>query len=183
MTPSSVHDEIRQRRPFRSPGHEAAVVLLRTADVVRQAYGPAIEPRGLTFQQYNVLRILRGAGAEGLPTLEIAERMVERAPGITRLLDRLERKGLVRRERCARDRRRVLCWPTPAALALLAELDPAVDAADATVVAALSERERQRLTDLLDRVRAGFAARDTDPATPNSPAHRRDARGAPSTKE
>jgi len=157
VTPSPVHDEIRQRRPFRSPGHEAAVVLLRTADVVRQAYGPVIEPRGLTFQQYNVLRILRGAGEEGLPTLEIAERMVERAPGITRLLDRLERKGLVRRERCTRDRRRVMCFPTAAALALLAELDAAVDATDQQVVAALAERDLRQLVRLLDRVRAGFA--------------------------
>ncbi len=185
MTPT-VRDEIRQRRPFRSRGHETAVVLLRTADAVRQAYEPAIAPRGLTLQQYNVLRILRGAGEDGLPTLEIAERMVERAPGITRLLDRLERKGLVRRARCDQDRRRVLCWPTAAALALLAELDAAVDAADSTVVAALGESEQRRLVGLLDRVRLGFASSPAAPeltSNKNARAPRRGARGARPTKE
>ena len=74
--------------------------LVRTADLVRRVLDAVVEPHGITLQQYNVLRILRGAGAEGLPTLEIGERMIEQAPGVTRLLDRLEAKGLVRRQRC-----------------------------------------------------------------------------------
>lgn len=169
MSPIHIRDEIRQRRPFRSLGHQAVVALLRTADVVRQSYGVVVEPHGLTLQQYNVLRILRGAAGEGLPTLEIVERMVERAPGITRLLDRLERKGLVRRQRCAVDRRQVLCWPTAAALELLAALDSPVDAADHGAVAALSQRARRELVRLLDAVRGGLQ----EPIQPQSGARPR----------
>src|SRR5438067_12213601 len=96
---------------------------MRTADVIRRFIGTVIEPHGITSQQYNVLRILRGAGLEGLPTLEIAERMIEQAPGITRLLDRLEAKKLVRRERPSDNRRQVLCYVTKAGLDLVRELD------------------------------------------------------------
>jgi len=70
-----------------------------------------------------VLRILRGAGQQGTPTLEIADRMIQKNPGITRLLDKLEAKHLVRRKRCPEDRRQVLCWITEAGLRLLADLD------------------------------------------------------------
>ena len=83
--------------------------LLKTGDVVRRFLATVAEPHGITLQQYNVLRILRGAGREGLPTLEIAERLIEQAPGVTRLLDRLETKGLVKRERCPMDRRQITC--------------------------------------------------------------------------
>ncbi|HSN86827.1 MAG TPA: MarR family transcriptional regulator, partial [Thermoanaerobaculia bacterium] len=86
---------------------------MRTTDLVRRAIARLLEPYDMTPQQYNVLRILRGAGEEGIPTLEISDRMIEQAPGITRLLDRLEAKKLVRRQRCPEDRRQVLCWLTP----------------------------------------------------------------------
>ncbi len=93
----TVVHEIKQRKPFPSKGQEAAVTLMRTADVVRRAVGSAIEPHGITVQQYNVLRILRGAGPDGLPTLEIVQRMIEQTPGITRLINRLQGKNLVAR--------------------------------------------------------------------------------------
>jgi len=167
-TTSQLQREIRQTRPFRSRAHEATVALMRTADVLSQAFGKVVDPTGLTAQQYNVLRILRGAGEAGLPTLEIAERMIERAPGITRLLDRLEQKDLVRRERCAGDRRQVLCWPTASALALLAKLDPEIDALETRSLAALPQSDQQRLIDFLDIVRAAHpscsrAASPTEP--------------------
>src|SRR5881275_3603411 len=101
--------ELKQTRPFVSPAQEATVALLRTADVVNRLVDLVIEREGITGQQYNVLRILRGAGEQGLPTLDIAERMIEETPGITRLIDRLEAKKLVTRERCNVDRRRVYC--------------------------------------------------------------------------
>ncbi len=82
---SQLQREIKQRKPFQSRAQEAAIGLLRTADTVRREIASVVEPHGITLQQYNVLRILRGAGALGLPTLEIAARMVEQAPGITRL--------------------------------------------------------------------------------------------------
>src|SRR4030095_6616228 len=105
-------DELRQKKPFPSRADEALVSLMRTTDVVRRHFARRIEASDVTPQQYNVLRILRGAGKEGLPTLDIASRMIEQTPGITRLLDRLEVKRLVRRQRCASDRRQVLCWIT-----------------------------------------------------------------------
>src|SRR3954466_7364516 len=102
MPPTHIAQEIKQTRPFRTQREEASVALLRTADLLRRMIGTVVEPRGITAQQYNVLRILRGAGDDGLPTLDIAERMIEQTPGITRLMDRLEAKKLVVRKRCTK---------------------------------------------------------------------------------
>jgi DNA-binding MarR family transcriptional regulator len=136
--------------------------LLRTADVVRRFLAGVVEPEDITLQQFNVLRILRGAERArppvGLPTLEIAERMVERAPGITRLLDRLEAKGLVARRRCPEDRRQVLCRITPAGLTLLARLDRPMDRADADCLGMLTAPERRTLASILAAIREGHAA-------------------------
>lgn len=150
---TSLLQEIRQTRPFRSKGHEATLAILRTADLIRRRLMGVIEPHGVTMQQYNVLRILRGAGDEPLPTLEIADRMIEQTPGITRLLDRLEAKGLVVRERCPHDRRLVHCRITPDGLELLARMDDAVHEADDDIVAMLSGPELDQLIGLLNRVR------------------------------
>jgi DNA-binding MarR family transcriptional regulator len=146
--------EIQQSRPFRSDGHETVIALMRTADLVRRHFSKVLEPRGITGQQYNVLRILRGAGADGLPTLAIADRMVEQTPGITRLLDRMEAKELVSRERCREDRRQMLCYATAAGLNLLRDLDAQVDATEESVVAGLSDRQRAQLLRALEQVRS-----------------------------
>jgi DNA-binding MarR family transcriptional regulator len=152
--PSRLKREIRQRRPFHSVSHEATLALLRTADLVRRRIAGAVGLEGLTGQQFNVLRILRGAGDAGLPTLEVAERMIEQTPGITRLLDRLEAKGLVRRERCPKDRRQHLCWITAQGRALLERLDePAVTATEACV-SGLTRRDQATLIRLLDVIRS-----------------------------
>ena len=158
MSGSPLQREIRQRKPFRSPAHEALVGLLRTTDRVRRTLAGVVEPRGLTLQQYNVLRILRGSRPRGLPTLEIAARMVEHAPGITRLLDRLEAKTLVRRRRDADDRRQVMCQITPAGLKLLAGLDAGLQRADESTLGGLSRRDLRHLIALLDRIRAAPAS-------------------------
>lgn len=157
---SLVQREIQQNRPFRSVGQEALVSLMRTTDLLRRALSELLEPNGITLQQYNVLRILRGAGEDGIPTLEIAHRMVEHAPGITRLLDRIEAKGWARRERCPRDRRQVLCWITPAGTSLLARLDDPVNRADDTLLSGLGTDERRQLVRLLDRIRGGLACKE-----------------------
>ena len=91
---SSIVDEIKQSKPFPSKSQEAYVALLRTADDSKRFVTQVLEPSGVTLQQYNVLRILRGAGEGGLPTLTVAERMVERTPGVTRLIDRMEKLQL-----------------------------------------------------------------------------------------
>ncbi len=158
---SQLQREIKQRKPFQSRAQEATVGLLRTADTVRREIARVVEPHGITLQQYNVLRVLRGAGALGLPTLEIAARMVEQAPGITRLLDRLEAKKLVRRKRCAEDRRQVLCFIVPEGLELLARLDDPMLQGDATVLGGLSRSALDGLIQSLDAVRAKVEARRT----------------------
>ena len=150
--------ELKQTRPFPSAAQEAAVALLRTADLVNRLVDTVIERQGITGQQYNVLRILRGAGEKGLPTLEIAERMIEQTPGITRLIDRLETKKLVIRERCATDRRQVFCRITPAGLALLAKLDEPVRAASDEALRHLGKKDIAQLIELLDRTREGINA-------------------------
>jgi DNA-binding MarR family transcriptional regulator len=155
----SVRREIGQVRGFRSPGQEATIALLRTASVVNRAIGRVVASSGLSLPQYNALRIVRGAGREGIATLAVRERMVEEGTTITRLLDKLEAAGLVRRERGGRDRREVRCVATEKGRRLLDGLDSAVDAADAAAMADLDRREIATLVRLLDRVRAANAAR------------------------
>jgi len=138
---------------FRSREQQAVLGLLRTADAIKRSLAHVIEPHGITPQQYNVLRILRGAGPDGLPTLTIGERMVEQTPGVTRLIDRLERKGLVERTPCPKDRRRVFCQITLKGLGLLEELDEPVNRWDAQTVSILPPSEVDSLIKLLDRVR------------------------------
>ncbi len=162
--PTAVQEEIRQTRPFSSLSEEGVVALARTADQMRRSLARVVEPHGITIQQYNVLRILRGAGADGLPTLEIAARMVERAPGVTRLLDRLETKALVRRERGPRDRRQILCWITQAGLGVLDELDGPVRENARAFMAPLKGRELPTFIRLLDELRAG----SIDPGLPDA---------------
>jgi DNA-binding MarR family transcriptional regulator len=151
---SLLQREIQQRRPFRSTGQEAFLALLRTADLIRRRVAGVVESQGLTVQQFNVLRILRGAGDEGLPTLVVADRMIEQTPGITRLLDRLEKKALVRRQRCPRDRRQHLCWITPKGLALLDQLNAPVESASEACLAGLNRAEQTRLIRLLETIRS-----------------------------
>ncbi len=125
------------------------MAVLRAADRLRRRYAALLAPHDLTLQQYNVLRILRGGGSGGLSTLTIADRMIEQAPGITRLLDRLVRKGLVARHRDATDQRIVVCRITPAGRRLLRRLDGPVARADSAAVMALTARQRARVVGLL----------------------------------
>ena len=151
---SRLQEELRQTRPFRSIYQEGAVGLLRTADRVRSHFEHILSPHGITLQQYNVLRILKGAHPDSLPTMEIAVRMIECAPGITRLLDRLEGKKLIVRHRCSEDRRRVLCNVSNEALDLLDTLETPIDEADRAVLGCLAQCEAEELVRLLERVRA-----------------------------
>ena len=152
--------EIKQRKAFPSKGQEAAVTLLRTADVLRRHLGAAIEQQDITAQQYNVLRILRGAGAHGLPTLEIAARMIEQTPGITRLIDRLETKELVERQRRTDDRRCVYCRITAPGLTLLARLDEPVRTAADRAFHVVNRLELAQLVTSLDRLRESLRKKE-----------------------
>lgn len=161
---SALREELKQTRPFHSTAHEALLSVLRTAAVVQRLSAQVVEASGITLQQYNVLRILRGAGETGLPTLAIRDRMIEEAAGITRLLDKLEGAGYVLRERSTPDRRQVLCQITTTGLSLLAALDAPVDAVTDTAFAALDDAEKASLIELLGAVRAACRS---EPDTPN----------------
>ena len=157
---STIAEELKQSRPFATSAEEALVSVLRSAAVLRHALGQQLDPFGLSLAQYNVLRILRGAGADGLPTLAVRARLVEEAPGITRLIDKLESATLVRRDRSGKDRRTVRCHVTPAGLALLAQADEQVRAVHEIVANGLpNEADRIVLVELLARVRAAVSTR------------------------
>ena len=150
---SRLQEELRQTVPFRSKAQEAFLSILRTGDLAKNRFADLFAREGVTFQQYNVLRILRGAGNDGLPTLEIGSRMIERTPGVTRILDRLESKGWVSRERCSEDRRKVWCRITPKGLALLGRLDGPVDESDAAFFADMDPEALDTLIQILDEIR------------------------------
>jgi MarR family transcriptional regulator, organic hydroperoxide resistance regulator len=171
---SAVQAEIRQGKPFRSLAQEATVGLLRTASVVGRALARAVEPSGLSLAQYNALRIVRGAGAAGIPTLAIRERMIEEGTTITRLLDKLEEGGLIRRERSLPDRRQVICYATDAGKRLLDQLDPRVDESDERAMAGLDDEQLEQFVATLDAVRAANAERGAARSAPprRAAAHR-----------
>ena len=138
---------------FDSPEQEAFLNLWRTYDRLRGLEDELFGRHGLTAQQYNALRLLRAAHPEKVPTLSLATRLVSRAPDITRLLDKLHDRGLVERERPADNRRVVMVGVTPAGLALLDELAPAVRACHASQLGHLRPEEMNTLVDLLRRAR------------------------------
>ena len=149
--------ELQQSRPFRSESQEATIALLRTASVIGRRMARVVEPHGISLAQYNVLRILRGAGPDGLPTLAIRDRMIEEGSTVTRLLDKLESSELVLRDRNRPDRRQVQCWITESGQALLTLLDPLIDEADLSTFAMLDGTSRRQFIDTLARVRMGTA--------------------------
>lgn len=148
-----VRDEIKQARPFASLQQEAHITLGRTWAVLEHATGEALRAHGITPTQYNVLRILRGAGEAGLCRGEVMERMITRVPDATRLLDRLEAVGLIGRSRSTSDRRFVTTTITQDGLSLLAELDEPVQEMHRKHFAGLDRTKLKTLIDLLDRIR------------------------------
>jgi MarR family transcriptional regulator, organic hydroperoxide resistance regulator len=148
-----LRDEIKQQKAFESLEQEALLNVLRTADALMQRLSAVLKPFKLSHSQYNVLRILRGAGPDGLACREIAGRMVSRDPDITRLLDRLEARGLVRRARGEQDRRVVMARTTPEGLRILAQLDEPMEEVGRRQLTHLGERRLQMLIRLLELVR------------------------------
>ena len=145
--------EIRQKKPFPSIQEEAILSIVRTADLLVMPMNEVLRPANLSQSQYNVLRILRGAGADGLPCGEISERMVRRDPDLTRLLDRLETRGLVARARGTADRRVVMASITPDGLALLASLDEPVQSSVKKCLRHVSSERLKDLVAILDEIR------------------------------
>jgi len=144
--------ELKKAKPFESAEQEAHLNLVRTAQVLGDAFERLFKPFNLSMTQYNVLRILRGAG-EPLPCGQIGDRMVTRDPDITRLLDRLEKRGLITRERTATDRRVVLASITPEGLKLLKQLDQPVITLHQKQLGHLGKDRLKSLIDLLEAAR------------------------------
>lgn len=153
MSRKTLREELKQSVPFRDKATEAVLALLRSANILRRRGEAITLQEDVTLQQYNILRILRGARSP-LPTMEIAARLIEQAPGITRLVNVLEERGLLKREAWSGDRRQVLCQITPAGLKLLERLDDPINEFDSTSMGTLSEAKIQQLIDLLEEVRS-----------------------------
>lgn len=152
--PSRLQAEIKQTKPFKTLEQEAALGLLRTAAVVDHANDEALRPFGLTGTQFNVLRILKGAGDAGLCGREIGERMINRVPDVPRLLDRLEKAKLIDRTRDPNDRRHVTATITEKGKQLI----DTVGKADLTVerrFQRLKEEQLKTLIEALDIIRQG----------------------------
>lgn len=148
----TVGEEIRQTRPFASREEELLVALLRTTDVLQERFERMIRPFNISMTQYNLLRILRGAGQQGRTCGEIGERMIAREPDVTRLLERMEKNGLVRRSRDTGDRRVVVTRITPAGIKTLDEIAPQLSALDG-LLKPMGEKKIEKTLEMLDEVR------------------------------
>jgi DNA-binding MarR family transcriptional regulator len=150
---TDLRTEIKQTRPFGSLQEEAYLSVIRTAAMLSHSFNDALKDRGITGTQYNALRVLRGAGPKGLCRNEVRDRLVARVPDATRLLDRLERLGLIERERGGDDRRVVTTRITSAGIRLLADLDEPTLALHQQQFADVREGDLRTLVAVLERVR------------------------------
>jgi DNA-binding MarR family transcriptional regulator len=146
-------DEIKQTKPFGSAAEEAFLNLQRTSAALNREFEGLLKPLGLTSTQYNVLRILRGAGSTGLLCRQLGERMITPDPDITRLLDRLEKRKLISRTRDSKDRRAIFTRITGSGLLLLGKLDKPVDNFHRKRLAHLDKSSIQSLIRLLEAAR------------------------------
>jgi DNA-binding MarR family transcriptional regulator len=152
---TTLRDDIKQKKPFRSLAEEAGLNVIRTAAVFTDALDQVLKPHGISSTQYNVLRILRGAEPAGLCRNEVRDRMLTRMPDMTRLLDRMEDAGLVKRSREGEDRRMVLTRITKQGLKLVDELDGPLSRLNKTLFGHLSDSQLRSLSDLLTLARQG----------------------------
>jgi DNA-binding MarR family transcriptional regulator len=151
--PSRLQAEIKQTKPFPRRSSEALLSVLRTAALLEHRVNEVLRPHGITELQYNVLRILRGAGPDGWCGREISERLVSKVPDVSRLLDRMEGMQLLRRERDASDRRHVTARITPRGLRVLDEATPELEAFERERFGHLDAEQLQQVIDGLADIR------------------------------
>ncbi len=160
--------EIQQTQPFASLEEKALLNVARTADHLRRGLHSVLKHKGLTTTQYNALRILRGAGTDGLTCSELGSRLVSSDPDITRLLDRLAKQGLVRRHRHQRDRRVVLTDITDEGRRQLEIITPGLDRHIRQLLVHMDASRLEMLIDLLEEARqAGTDTGDTGESPPD----------------
>ncbi|WP_298869058.1 MarR family transcriptional regulator [uncultured Gimesia sp.] len=155
MPHSNLQREIRKKQPFDSLEQEAILNILRTSDIFHNQFGRLFREFGVTPSQYNVLRILRGEG-KPMPSLEIADRMVQVVPAITGLIDRLQAQDFVKRKRCTEDRRVVFIEITAKALTLLNQMDEPELNLHRKLIGHLSAEELSDLSRLLEKARTSL---------------------------
>lgn len=156
---STLEDEIGKRHPFSSPEEEAHLNLMRTVAALDAAFAALFKAKGLSEPTYNILRILRGHAAApdadpaGVPCQVIGDQLVSRLPDVTRLVDRLEEAGLVKRSRTTEDRRVVLVGITKKGLGVLADLDKPVAELNRRLLRHMTKAELTELNRLLVKMR------------------------------
>lgn len=153
--PSSLAEEIQQSRPFSGVEEEAYLSLLRTSAELCHQTDHFLKSFGITQPQYNVLRILRGAGPRGLSRNQIAERMVAPTPDASRLLDRLEESGWIKRNRGGQDRRQVTSCITAAGQKLLKRIDAPLVTFHKEQFPGVSKADLRILARILSELRVG----------------------------
>lgn len=169
-----LRDELGQSKPFSTLEEEAYLELQRTSQVAGRRIALALKPWGLSESQFNVLRILRGCGSEGLPSARIAERMVRHDPDLTRLLDQLEDRGWVEKKRDTRDRRVVNARITKPGLRVIEDASEATRTSIVEALRPLGPRKLATLADLLELARGGAAVDVPPMSKTGSPARRRE---------
>ncbi len=157
--PNTLAEEIKKRLPFESPAEEAFLNLMRTHAVLTGPSEKLFKQHGISPAKYNILRILRGAKItgeackHGLPSLEIADRLIARVPDITRLVDGLETDGYVARTRCIEDRRVVYVGITPKGLQLIDQLAQPLCESHKDILGHMSPADLEQLSALLFKAR------------------------------
>lgn len=147
--------EIRQTKAIGSLEEEASLNIVRTADVLMAKVAEVLKPYGLSATQYNVLRILRGAGDAGVTCKDVGSRMLTRDPDITRLMDRLEKRGLLTRDRAREDRRFVATRLTRAGIEMVNQLDRPMERLHQRQMKHMTGQRLRALVGLLEEVRSG----------------------------
>jgi len=154
VSPKTLRDELKMAKPFKSVEEEAILSIARTAALLEHAGAEALKPFKLTITQYNVLRILRGAGDADLYHNEVGQRLVTKMPDVTRLLDRMEAAGLIVRQRGGEDRRFVATRITEKGLKLLDKIDRELPAIHGRQLGHVAQKRLRELIALLEEVRA-----------------------------
>ena len=149
----NIQTELKQSKPFKSTAEETFLTLQRTADIIERRYEQFLKQWEVSGTQYNVLRILRGAGSEGHRCGAIAERMVTHDPDITRLLDRIEKVGWIERARDTKDRRVVITRITRKGLDLLKQIDKPLEEFTRSISQHVGDKQLRQLSELLNELR------------------------------
>lgn len=157
-----IETEIKQRAAFTSPYHKVMVNLIYTNNWVTSRNSEALKPFGLTIQQFNVLRILRGQHPNAITVNAIIERMLDKMSNASRLVDKLLAKDLVSRLICPNDRRAVDVRITEKGLALLSEIDSVMTGWESDITGRLTIEEAEMLSHLLDKMRGNESTTDCD---------------------